>query len=302
MNGTYTVDNGTFVSQAVLNRTFQIAKNSSIRWSGSPMTPDLDIIANYRRTVTNTGDYLQMSIAQPVDVVPTTKITNTLTDPDIKFDVTAPDAPSQVRETLASKINTADEKTIQFGSVLVLNSFNVPNSGGLDFTNISKSLQNTGYNVAFKQLGSVLNTISSAFQINLDYISGDAKSNTSDRANTNVSLALSPRIKFKTGLGVPITKTQNTNANYLSVEGIVEYDWSKNNNGSRLFRAYSKPSNIGITTAITPGANQNYGIGVVYSKSFNSLREVFKKKNTTKADSLVSVTNKTDSVKNKAKK
>ena len=302
MNGTYTVDNGTFVSQAVLNRTFQIAKNSSIRWSGSPMTADLDIIANYRRTVTNTGDYLQMSIAQPVDVVLTTKITNTLTDPDIKFDVTAPDAPSQVRETLASKINTADEKTIQFGSVLVLNSFNVPNSGGLDFTNISKSLQNTGYNVAFKQLGSVLNTISSAFQINLDYISGDAKSNTSDRANTNVSLALSPRIKFKTGLGVPITKTQNTNANYLSVEGIVEYDWSKNNNGSRLFRAYSKPSNIGITTAITPGANQNYGIGIVYSKSFNSLREVFKKKNTTKADSLVSVTNKTDSVKNKAKK
>ena len=138
------------------------------------MTPDLDIIANYRRTVTNTGDYLQMSIAQPVDVVLTTKITNTLTDPDIKFDVTAPDAPSQVRETLASKINTADEKTIQFGSVLVLNSFNVPNSGGLDFTNISKSLFLENKEELYKTLNLLREVSQSPKYINL---SGEAISN-----------------------------------------------------------------------------------------------------------------------------
>ncbi|SHK43704.1 translocation/assembly module TamB domain-containing protein [Epilithonimonas mollis] len=299
MNGTYTVDNGTFVSKAVLNRTFQIARGSNIQWSGSPMTPDLDITANYTRTVTNGGDYLQMSLSQPINVVLTTKITNTLAKPEITFGVSAPDAPSQVRETLASKMSTEDEKTIQFGSVLVLNSFNVPNSGGLDFANISKSIQNTGYNMAFKQLGSVINTISSAFQINLDYISGDPNSNTSDRANTNVSLALSPRVNFKTGLGVPISRSDN-NANYLSVEGIVEYDWSKNNNGSRLLRAYSKPSNVGITT--TAGANQSYGVGVVYSKSFNSFRGLFKKKEIIKSDSVAEKLNKIDSVKNKPNK
>jgi hypothetical protein len=58
MDGTYTVDNGTFVSKSILNRTFQIARNSSIQWSGSPMTPALDITANYTRTVTNAGEYL----------------------------------------------------------------------------------------------------------------------------------------------------------------------------------------------------------------------------------------------------
>ncbi len=300
MDGTYTVDNGTFVSRAILNRTFQIARGSNIQWSGNPMTPDLDITANYTRTVTNGADYLQMSLGQPIDVVLTTKITNTLTKPEIEFGVTAPDASSQVRETLATKMSTEDERTIQFGSVLVLNSFNVTNSGGLDFTNISRSLQNTGYNMAFKQLGSVLNTISSAFQINLDYITGDPNSNTSDRANTNVSLALSPRINFKTGLGVPISRSDN-NANYLSVEGIVEYDWSKNNNGSRLFRAYSKPSNIGVITT-TAGLNQSYGVGVVYSKSFNSFRGLFKKRETIKTDSADSESNKIDSVKNKPNK
>lgn len=295
MNGSYIVDNGTFVSKAILDRTFQIARGSSIQWTGSPMLPDLNITANYTRTVTNAGEYLGMSLPQPINVVLTTKITGTLTKPDIAFGVSAPDVSSQVRETLADKMNNPDERVIQFGSVLVLNNFNVVNSGGLDF-NLSKTAQSTGYNMVFKQLGSVLNTISSAFQVNLDYISGDPNSNTSDRANTSVSFALSPRVNIKTGLGVPISRTENTNANYLSGEGIIEYDWSRNNNGSRLLRVYSKPSNIGIGT-YTASANQSYGVGVVYSTSFNSFRRLFKKRDKSKSDSTAVSDNKIDSLK-----
>jgi len=295
MNGEYTVDNGTYVSKAILERTFQIARNSSIQWSGSPMSPDLNIIANYPITVTNAGEYLGMSL-QPINVVLTTKITNTLTKPDIDFDVTAPDVSSQVRETLAEKMSNRDERTIQFGSVLVLNSFNVVNSGGLQF-NIGNTAVNTGYNMLFKQLGSVLNTISSAFKIDLGYISGDINSNTSDRANTSVSLALSPRFNLKTGLGVPVTRAENANANYLSAEGTIEYDWSRNNNGSRLLRAYSKPSNLGLGTS--GSNNQSYGIGVVYSKSFNSIKYIFKSRKRIKADSATVGQNKEDSLKNK---
>ncbi|QIY82154.1 translocation/assembly module TamB [Chryseobacterium sp. NEB161] len=300
MNGSYIVDNGTFVSKAILDRTFQIARGSSIQWTGSPMLPDLNITANYTRTVTNAGEYLGMSLPQPINVVLTTKITGTLTKPDIAFGVSAPDVSSQVRETLADKMNNQDERVIQFGSVLILNNFNVVNSGGLDF-NLSKTAQSTGYNMVFKQLGSVLNTISSAFQVNLDYISGDPNSNTSDRANTSVSFALSPRVNIKTGLGVPISRTENTNANYLSGEGIIEYDWSRNNNGSRLLRAYSKPSNIGIGT-YTAGANQSYGVGVVYSRSFNSFRRLFKKRDKSKSDSTAVSDNKIDSLKKESNK
>ena len=131
----------------------------------------------------------------------------------------------------------------------------------------------------FKQLGSVLNTISDEFQIDLNYLNGDNASNTGDRANASVSFALSPRVKVKTGLGIPISKTENTNSNYLSGEGIVEYDWSKKNDGTRLLRAYSKPTNIGLNGAAAgnAGANQSYGVGVVYSKSFNSLFKSKKK-------------------------
>jgi hypothetical protein len=65
--------------------------------------------------------------------------------------------------------------------------------------------------------------------------------------------------------------------NYLSGEGSIEYDLSKKNDGTLVIRGYSKPSNIGMGgLASTNGsANQAYGVGVVWSKSFNSL---FKKK------------------------
>jgi hypothetical protein len=275
MNGNYYVDNGTFVSKAILNRTFQITKGSSIRWDGNALSPDLDINATYLRTVTNAGEYLNRGTLQPINVLLSTKITQTLDDPKIELGISAQDVSSNLRESLAEKMSNEDEKIIQFGSILVLNSFNFGDSG-FDI-NIGSTLETSGYNLLFKQLGSVLNTISNQFQVDLNYLQGDTNSNSGDRANASVSFALSPRVKVKTGLGIPISKSENANTNYLSGEGIVEYDGSKNNDGTRLLRAYSKPSNIGLNGAAAgnAGANQSYGVGVVYRKSFNTL---FKKR------------------------
>ena len=294
MNGNYFVDNGTFVSKAILNRTFQITKGSSIRWDGDAMSPDLDINATYLRTVTNAGQYLNMGSLQPINVLLSTRITQTLTNPKVELGVSAQDVSSSLRETLEQKMSNEDEKVIQFGSVLVMNSFNVGNSA-FDI-NLGNTLETSGYNMLFKQLGSVLNTISNEFQVDLNYLKGDTGSNSGDRANASVSFALSPRVKVKTGLGVPISKTENTDANYLSGEGIIEYDWSKKNDGTRLLRAYSKPSNIGITGATggNVAANQSYGVGVVYTKSFNTIFKRKKKDKTTQtADSEI----KRDSIK-----
>lgn len=300
MNGNYSVDSGTFVSKAILNRTFQISKGSSIRWDGDPISPELDIDATYLRTVTNAGQYLGLgSSLQPINVLLSTHITQTLNNPKIELGVSAQDVSSNLKEILAEKMSNEDEKIIQFGSVLVMNSFNVGNSA-FDI-NLGKTFETSGYNILFKQLGSVLNTISNEFQVDLNYLNGDTASNTGDRANASLSFALSPRIKVKTGLGIPISKSENTNANYLSGEGIVEYDWSKKNDGTRLLRAYSKPSNIGLNGAAAgnSGANQSYGVGVVYSKSFNTIFKRDKKDNKRKRSKskILSDSIKKDSIK-----
>lgn len=304
MNGNYFVDSGTFVSKAILERAFQIAKGSSIRWDGDAMAPQLDITANYMRTVTNAGQYLNMGNLQPVNVLLTVRITETLQKPNVTLGVSAPDVSSQLKETLAAKMTNEDEKVIQFGSILVMNNFNVSNSGGLDL-NVGNTLETSGYNMLFKQLGSVLNNISNEFQVDLNYLRGDQGSNSGDRANASVTFAISPRVKVKTGLGVPLSKSENANNDYLSGEGIVEYDWSKANDGSRLLRVYSKPANIGLvagTTAGNPGANQSYGVGVVYSKSFNTIFKRKKEKARQTEEKTVKDSVKIDSVTVKPKK
>ncbi|MGE8554126.1 MAG: translocation/assembly module TamB [Chryseobacterium jejuense] len=300
MNGTYKVDNGTFVSKAILNKTFQIQKNSSIRWDGDAMKPALDITANYVRMVSNAGEYLSMGKLQPISILLQANITESLIDPKVELNVTAMDVSSQVRETLAAKMSQEGEKVLQFGSVLLLSTFNVSNTGGVD-VNMGNVAESQGYNMLLKQLGSVLNTMSNEFQIDLNYVKGDQNSNTADRANAGVSVALSPRVNIKTGLGIPLSKTEanatGAQNNYLSGEGSIEYDLSKKNDGTLVVRGYSKPTNIGMIS--TNGtANQAYGVGVMWSKSFNSL---FKKKKKDKKVSPEKTEIKTDSIKSNAK-
>lgn len=296
LSGDYIVENGTFVSKAILNRTFQIQKGSSISWDGNAMTPTLDITANYVRMVSNAGEYLNMGVG-PISVLLQAKITRTLNDPDVKLGVTALDVSSQVKEALATRINQAEgEDVLQFGSILLLNSFNTTSTVSLDAAGLAQS---SGYNLALKQLGSIINTMSSEFQIDLNYIRGDVGSNTGDRANAGLSFALSPRIEVKTGLGIPLNQTEGTTQNYLSGEGSIEYDISKKNDGTLILRGYSKPSNIGMSNGangavISNGsANQAYGGGIVWSKSFNSF---FKKKKKDKKPAVKNDSIKTDSV------
>ncbi|RZJ32762.1 MAG: translocation/assembly module TamB, partial [Chryseobacterium sp.] len=301
MNGAYMVDSGTFVSKAILNRTFQIQKNSSIRWDGDAMKPMLDITANYVRMVSNAGAYLNMGNLQPISILLQTKISNTLTDPKIDLNVTALDVSSQVKETLAAKINqTEGENVLQFSSILLLNMFNESSTGGVTF-NAGSVAESSGYNMILKQLGSVLNTMSNEFQIDLNYVKADQNSNIGDRANAGLSFDLSPRITVKTGLGIPINKTDATETNYLSGEGSIEYDISKKNDGTLTLRGYSKPSNIGMgagTVGTNGAANQAYGGGIVWGKSFNSFS---KKKKKDKKSAPANNEIKTDSVKSGVK-
>ncbi len=300
MNGNYIVDNGTFKSSMLMNKTFQIESGSSIQWDGDAMTPTLDIVANYKRMVSNTGEYLNMGALQPITVLLQAKISQTLNDPHLDLGVTALDVSSQVKETLAAKMSQEGERVLQFSSILLLNSFNVSETGAIniDAAGIAES---SGYNMLLKQVGSVLNSISNEFQIDLNYVKGDQNANIGDRANAGVNVAVSPRVNLKGGLGIPLAKTDGTDYNYLSGEGSIEYDISKKNDGSLILRAYSKPSNIGMvaSSATSNGsANQSYGGGVVWTKSFDTL---FKKKKKNKKSSDNSKDSKNDSVKIDAK-
>ncbi|QCX52385.1 translocation/assembly module TamB [Elizabethkingia sp. JS20170427COW] len=276
MNGVYSVDNGTFLSKAILERTFQIQKGSSIAWDHDVMNPDLNIVANYYRVVSNLGEYLNVGRLQPTNVQLQVILKSKMRDIDPIMDIKLPDASSQIKEALTAKINVEDEKIKQIGSILVMNSFNTSTS--MADVNLGSTAISTGYSMLFKNLSSVFNAISNDFQIDMDYIKGDTQTNVADRANTSVNIAVSPRLKIRTGIGVPISKTAEAQNNYLSGEGSIEYDISRQNDGGLVLHAYSKPANIGLVVGSNASANQSYGVGMVYTKSFNKLGDIFRSK------------------------
>ncbi len=282
MFGGYSVESGTYISKAILEKKFDIKKGSNLHWSGDVMNPDLNITASYDAIVSNMGEYLNMGSLPPVNVELQTKITNRLTAPNIRPVIQAPEVSSQVREVLNTKLATEEERVLQFASILALGNFNVSN------TNASSAIA-SGVNVFFQQLSSAFNSISSDLQVDLDYIKGSESLNTSDRASAKVSYTISPRLTIKAGTGVPLSGSTRTQNNYLSGEGIIEYDMSKNNNGSLVGRVYSKPSNVGLVLGSSAGANQTYGGGIVLSYGFNRfLPKKKSKKETqeTKKDSI----------------
>ncbi len=81
------------------------------------------------------------------DILLQANITNTLNDPKIALNVSALDVSSQVKETLASRIiQTEGENVLQFGSILLLNSFNVSKAGTLSF-DAAGVAESSGYNI-----------------------------------------------------------------------------------------------------------------------------------------------------------
>lgn len=270
MRGQYIVDTGSYISKAILEKEFNIKKGSNINWSGDVMNPDLNITANYNTIVSNMGEYLNVGNLPAVNVELQTKITNRLTKPDIKPIIYAPDVSSQIREVMNSKLATEEEKTLQFASILALGSFNT-----------SVSSVGLGANLFLKQLTNAFNNISKDLKVDITYITGSQTMNTSGRANASLSYTISPRLTVKAGTGVPLATSSNTRSNYLSGEGIIEYDLSKKNDGSLIGRAYSKPSNVGLVLGSSAGANQTYGGGIVWSYSFNRIIPLRKQKNKT---------------------
>ncbi|MDO4763961.1 MAG: translocation/assembly module TamB [Flavobacteriaceae bacterium] len=275
MQGSYEVESGTYISKAILEKQFHIKKGSNLQWNGDVMNPELNITASYNAVVSNASEYLGVGALPALNVELQTKISNKLTSPEVKPYIIASEVSSQIREVMATKLATEEEKVLQFASILAIGNFNVAN------TNASSAI-GSGVNIFFKQLSSAFNSISDDFQIDLDYIRGSESINTGDRATTSLNYKVSPRLKIKTGLGVPLSNNVNTQNNYLSGEGIVEYDWSKTIDGSGIFRVYSKPSNVGLVTGSNAGANQTYGAGVAIAYEFDRFfpKKTQKKKNT----------------------
>ena len=278
INGTYMLESGEYKLRqvALLNRDFDIQPGSYVSWDGgSAMDATMNIHATYERTVSNVGEYLGAGYSQIYDVVLGITISETLDDPQMDFSLTIPKAGTDVQSMIDYKFNLdPDEKMIQFGSILLFGQFMTDSQSVLAFGATS-----TGAGIALKQLGGIIESLVSVkgLTIGLDYVQGSQLSNTTDQANVNFSLDLSPRWTIKAKAGFSVGDTSNSVNDAATGEGEVLYDISRNMDKSTVINFFTRPTNFGVQNFGGVGNFQSIGAGIIYKTSFDRFSEIFKK-------------------------
>ncbi|MGZ4055062.1 MAG: translocation/assembly module TamB domain-containing protein, partial [Bacteroidia bacterium] len=278
MYGDYVIENGDylFTLQNIINKKFDIAKGSTIRWSGIPYQADLDIDAVYKARASlkpffdsTTTTTIDPKKRYPIDL--NLNMTGDLLSPLINFNIGIPTVDAQTRQTVLSYINNDAEVNRQVFSLLILNSFVTPyelaNGGngsnaaaGAAGANTSEMLSN--------QLSNMLSKISKDFDIGVNYRPGDAIS------KDELAVALSTQL-FNDKLSIEGDVGNNPNSQSTNnIVGDVNVDYKITEDGKVRVKAFNKTNDDTQTNLNAP---YTQGVGVFYREEFNTIAELYER-------------------------
>ena len=271
MRGDYTISEGDyhFTLQDIWHKLFKVEPGSMVSWNGDPMGAQLDIRAVYETKASLkplVGGSLQgLDTSRAVPVSCYIILTGDMMSPEVNFDVKVQNVAPEIQTVIARMLSDQQSIATQMFWLLVANTFSPDDTGAMG-ASLSAT---TGFELLSNQLS--------------NWLSGE---------NYNIVLRYRPRTE-QTGDEVDFgfSKSWLDNRLIIEVEGGYLSDAS--------MRASQKASNfVGeafITWLIDPdgafrlkgftqtidryGENQGMqesGIGVYYSESFNTFRELGK--------------------------
>lgn len=162
MRGDYVINQGKFdfTANNLINKTFDIQKGGSIRWTGDPTDAAINLNAVYARRVDIKPLYAAAGRGLAEDQGTQTvlaeaemQLTNTLLDPAINFELNFPNN-TTIKTELQGYLNDRDNTNQQAINLIVRNSFNGNSSAGLGVNN--QTLLNSGLELGFSKLNNIL--------------------------------------------------------------------------------------------------------------------------------------------------
>jgi hypothetical protein len=279
--GDYTIQKGSYsISlQNIVNRVFKIESGGRISFNGSINDATADIQAVYKIPRVSLSDLFggdttsRYRRSVPIDCK--VYISGKLVSPTFKFAIDAPTADVDTRERMQAQLNTEDNITTQFLSLLIINRF-VPTqddataAAGVLATNVT-----VGELIA-SQVGNVFSQMLGG-KANLNVIYNPAAaSGATDGTDYGVALStsfFSDRLLLTgTAEHQRVVSTGGGAGNENDWVGDVDVEVLLDKNGKLRVKAFSH-SNDQYTEMVT-GANR-YGVGVVYQEEFNSFSELW---------------------------
>lgn len=273
MNGTFSVEQGKYESQfksLLASKTFNIEKGGIITWDGNPLEAAIDVTAIYKARPPLSSLLRDPTATGNVDVDCILKVTNTLSKPDLGFDLSLPNARQEVRSYLSSVTSTDEEMMRQFSYLLAFNSFyseaigaSQSQIGGMSDMNIGTMGLSSVSEFFSGQLSRMASQISSQVDIGVRYRPGTNL--TGQDVELNVSTDV---INFTGNVGVGNNGAATSNN---SVLGDFSMDVRVTRDGRLRFKAFNRSNE----SYLFEQAPYTQGIGLLYRQEFNRIPELF---------------------------
>ena len=275
LRGDYRINSGTFnFNLDVVKKTFLLKDGGTIRWTGDPADADIDIIGVYhtKSSLNSLGTDLvdSTAITNNVNVDCIIRLSDKLTNPTITFGIDLPNAKEDTRNIVFSVIDTTNQSVMaqQVFSLLMLSSFSY--TAG---RNISRFGTNAGYGVITSQLSNMLSQLYEDLDVGINYTPND------NLTNEELEVALSTqlfddRLIIEGNFGV-IRGNRSDADNANNIVGDVDLTFRLTKRLSLKAYNHTNIKNNYYYYSIENYSDFTQGVGLSFSQSFDSLKEVF---------------------------
>lgn len=277
LNMTYTSDNGLNVTGTyamsdgelkyelpiIPLKTFNIIDGSKVTWNGDVLDPTLEITALERIT---TSVNIDDSGMQPVAFDVGVKLSNTLSNMGLTFTISAPD-----NAVVQDQLNSLDAETLnKYAVTMLITGTYIGNTKGMTVSNALSSFLDAKINDI---AGSAMKSVSVNVGIN------DGKNYETGSSYTNYSFSFKKRFwndRLTIVIGGEVNSGDTPVANDSFINN-VSLEWKISDSSNRFLRLFYDKN----YESLLEGEIIETGIGYVYKKKLQNLRElfIFKKKN-----------------------
>lgn len=274
MIGNYTISEGNylFTLENIINKRFKIERGGSIKWNGDPYKAFLNIDAVYALKTSLYDLTLDSLDKKKIPVECRMKILGQLSDPKIQFEINLPNRNNNAEAILSSM--SQNEISKQILTLLLLNRFYTPEnmvaSESYRDINQTSALGINTSELLSNQMSNWLSQISNNFDVGIKYTPGN------EITRDELEVALSTQIfndrllingNVSTGGGVM--------GNSSTVAGDLSMELKINKSGNLRLKGYNKSNANDLL--LYQDSPYTQGIGLYYTKEFNSLNELIEK-------------------------
>ena len=272
MFGDYTIKNGRFQLKLMelVTRTFNLKSGGTLSWSGDPTDGRIHATGSYsvRASLSSLGIQVDSTSSNSnVNVECLIHMDGALLNPTLTFGMRLPNASEDITQTVFSLVDTTNQAVMesQALSLLVLNSFQYIGDGlgNMSLANILG--------------GGMHMNITDNTNLGLNYHAGSADSYDEYQLALHTQL-FQNRLIIETNVGM-MTSYDAANASSIVGEFDMYYKLTKDGQLQAHFYNHSNYNSNFNSASFDRRAPYTQGLGLSYSRSFNTLRDLFKKRN-----------------------